>query len=295
MQYIVETEHLVKQYGLNKVIDDVSIHVKPGDIYGLIGRNGAGKTTLMRLILGLANKTSGKITLYEGKDLNASRKKIGAIIEEPALYKGETAYENLKRIAILAPTSDERIKEILHLVKLDNVGKKKVRDFSLGMKQRLGIAIALMGEPDLLILDEPINGLDPAGIKEMRNLILELHKKGVTFIISSHLLDELGKIATTYGIVNKGKIEEISARELKQQCKQHIRIVADDIEKAKAIIENMDSKYQVSVVDGELIVDNEIQDSAIINAKLVNSGVNVSELNVVTKGVEDYIIARIGA
>ena len=295
MQYIVETEHLVKQYGLNRVIDDVSIHVKPGDIYGLIGRNGAGKTTLMRLILGLANKTSGKITLYEGKDLNASRKKIGAIIEEPALYKGETAYENLKRIAILAPTSDERIKEILRLVKLDNVGKKKVRDFSLGMKQRLGIAIALMGEPDLLILDEPINGLDPAGIKEMRNLILELHKKGVTFIISSHLLDELGKIATTYGIVNKGKIEEISARELKQQCKQHIRIVADDIEKAKAIIENMDSKYQVSVVDGELIVDNEIQDSAIINAKLVNSGVNVSELNVVTKGVEDYIIARIGA
>lgn len=294
MEFIVETQHLVKQYGQNKVINDVSIHVKPGEIYGLIGKNGAGKTTLMRLILGLANKTSGSIFLYGESAEKAERKKIGALIEEPALYKGETAFENLKRMSILTPVTDEKIKEILKLVKLDGVGKKKVRDFSLGMKQRLGIAMALVGEPDLLILDEPINGLDPAGIKEMRNLILDLHKKGVTFIISSHLLDELGKIATTYGIVNKGKIEEISAKEIKQQCKQHIRFVVDDANKAKNIIEKMDSKYKISVADNEIIIDNEIKDSAIINAKLVNSGISVFELQVVSVGLEDYFIARLG-
>ena len=294
MEYIVETKNLVKQYGQNKVIDDVTIHVKPGEIYGLIGRNGAGKTTLMRLSLGLANKTSGNIFLYGKEDVKASRKKIGSLIEEPALYKNETAFENLKRMSILTPTSDEKLKQILQLVKLDRVGNKKVKEFSLGMKQRLGIAMALVGEPDLLILDEPINGLDPAGIREMRNLILDLHKQGVTFIISSHLLDELGKIATTYGIVNKGKIEEISAKEIKQQCRQHIRIVVDDVEKAKSIIEKMNTKYKISVVNNEIIIDNEIQDSAIINTKLVLSGISVSELDVVSVGVEDYFIARLG-
>ena len=295
MEYIVQTEHLVKQYGLNKVIDDVSINVKRGEIYGLIGKNGAGKTTLMRLILGLATKTSGKISLYGQSESDVSRRKIGALIEAPALYQGETAYENMKRMSILSPTSDDKIMEILRLVKLDNTGNKKVKDFSLGMKQRLGIALALIGEPDLLVLDEPINGLDPAGIKEIRDLIIDLHKKGVTFIISSHLLDELGKIATTYGIVNNGKIEEISAKDLKQQCKRHIRIVVDDTQKAKELIEKMDSKYKVSIVNGEVIVDNEIQDSALINTKLVTSGLNVSELDVVSIGFEEYFITRLGA
>lgn len=295
MEYIVETQHLVKKYGTNTVINDVSIHVKPGDIYGLIGKNGAGKTTLMRLLLGLANKTSGTILLYEKNEKEAPRKKIGSLIEAPALYSGESAYENLKRLAILTSTTDQRINEILKLVKLDNLDKKKVKDFSLGMKQRLGIAMALVGEPDLLILDEPINGLDPSGIKEMRDLILSLNKQGVTFIISSHLLDELGKIATIYGIVSEGKIEELTAREIKRQCKQHIRIVVDKPEEAKQIIEKMDSKYKVNLNDNEVIVNNEIQDAAIINAKLVGAGISVFELNTVSIGLEDYFIARLGA
>ena len=294
MEYIVETDNLVKIYGLHKVVDNVSIHVGRGEIYGLIGKNGAGKTTLMRLILGLAGKTSGNIYLY-GKDENeAPRSKIGALVESPALYKNETAFENMKRVAILTPTSDEKLKALLSVVKLDDTGKKKVKDFSLGMKQRLGIAMALIGDPDLLVLDEPINGLDPAGIKEMRDLILTLNEKGVTFIISSHLLDELGKIATTYGIINHGRIEEISAEELKQKCKKHIRIVVDDTKKAKQIIESMDKKYEVEIVHNEIIIDNEIEDSSKINAKLVTSGINVLEVDVISMGLEDYFIARLG-
>ena len=294
MEYIVETDNLVKIYGLHKVVDNVSIHVGRGEIYGLIGKNGAGKTTLMRLILGLAEKTSGNIYLYGKNENEAPRNKIGALVESPALYKNETAFENMKRVAILTPTSDEKLKALLSVVKLDDTGKKKVKDFSLGMKQRLGIAMALVGDPDLLVLDEPINGLDPAGIKEMRDLILTLNEKGVTFIISSHLLDELGKIATTYGIINHGRIEEISAEELKQKCKKHIRIVVDDTKKAKQIIESMDKNYDVEIVHNEIIIDNEIEDSSKINAKLVTSGINVLEVDVVSMGLEDYFIARLG-
>ena len=294
MEYIVETDKLVKIYGLHKVVDNVSIHVGRGEIYGLIGKNGAGKTTLMRLILGLAEKTSGNIYLYGKNENEAPRNKIGALVESPALYKNETAFENMKRVAILTPTSDEKLKALLSVVKLDDTGKKKVKDFSLGMKQRLGIAMALVGDPDLLVLDEPINGLDPAGIKEMRDLILTLNEKGVTFIISSHLLDELGKIATTYGIINHGRIEEISAEELKQKCKKHIRIVVDDTKKAKQIIESMDKNYDVEIVHNEIIIDNEIEDSSKINAKLVTSGINVLEVDVVSMGLEDYFIARLG-
>ena len=294
MEYIVETDNLVKIYGLHKVVDNVSIHVGRGEIYGLIGKNGAGKTTLMRLILGLAEKTSGNIYLYGKNENEAPRNKIGALVESPALYKNETAFENMKRVAILTPTSDEKLKALLSVVKLDDTDKKKVKDFSLGMKQRLGIAMALVGDPDLLVLDEPINGLDPAGIKEMRDLILTLNEKGVTFIISSHLLDELGKIATTYGIINHGRIEEISAEELKQKCKKHIRIVVDDTKKAKQIIESMDKNYEVEIVHNEIIIDNEIEDSSKINAKLVTSGINVLEVDVVSMGLEDYFIARLG-
>ena len=294
MEYIVETQNLVKQYGLHKVVDEVSIHVERGDIYGLIGKNGAGKTTLMRLILGLAEQTSGNIFLYGKGEKEAPRSKIGALVENPALYKNESAFENMKRLSILTPTSDEKIDELLTLVKLDSKDKKKVKDFSLGMKQRLGIAMALIGEPDLLILDEPINGLDPAGIKEMRDLILDLNKKGVTFIISSHLLDELGKIATTYGIINHGKLEEISSKELKQKCKKHIRIVVDNNQKAKKILQELNPKYKISIVNDEIVIDNEIQDSALINKTLINSGINVLELDVVSIGLEDYFITRLG-
>ena len=294
MEYIVQTENLVKKYGDKTVINNVCIHVKKGEIYGLIGKNGAGKTTLMRVILGLARPDGGNILLYDSDKLDEQRRKIGSLIEAPALYKNVSAFENMKRLSILSPTSDEKINEILNLVGLGDVGKKKVGDFSLGMKQRLGLALTLLGEPDLLILDEPINGLDPAGIKEIRNIIVDLNKKGVTFVISSHLLDELGKIATTYGIVHNGEIEEVTAKDLKEKCQKSIRISVNDAQKAKEIIENLDSKYKVTISDDAVIIADEIKDAQLINKTLITAGIEVFELKVESLDFEDYFIARLG-
>ena len=214
MEYVIETNGLTKKYGEKLAVNKASVHVRKGDIYGLIGKNGAGKTTLMKLLLGLAVPQSGEIKLFGNSDLNLSRKKIGSLIEAPVIFKNETAFENMKRFSILAPTTDEEIKRILDLVGIGNTGAKKAGAFSLGMKQRLGVGIALLGDPEILILDEPINGLDPAGIKEVRAMIVELNGRGITFMISSHILDELGKIATNYGIMHAGILEEISAAEL---------------------------------------------------------------------------------
>ncbi len=220
MKYVIQTKSLTKKYGTKIAVDKISLNVRKGDIYGLIGKNGAGKTTLMKLLLGLIYEDDGQINLFNSTSLEKERVKIGSLIEAPAFYKNETAFENLKRFSLLSPTSNEEIHNLLKLVGLDNTGKKKVGAFSLGMKQRLGIALALLGKPELLILDEPINGLDPSGIKEIRDIILDLNSKGVTFLISSHLLDELGKIATNYGIVSNGKlVEEITSVELNQKCR----------------------------------------------------------------------------
>lgn len=215
-QAIIETKGLTKKYKDKAAVNDVSILIEKGDIYGLIGKNGAGKTTLMRLILGLTQGDEGLVKLFESDDLSTSRYKIGSLIEEPGLYYGKTALENMRTFSLLYDdVTDEEIKDILKLVELDNTGNKKVKGFSLGMKQRLGIAIALMGHPKVLILDEPINGLDPLGIKQIRDMILKLNKSGVTIMISSHFLGELGKVVTKYGIMVEGKIvEEALATEL---------------------------------------------------------------------------------
>ena len=208
MDYIIQTDSLTKSFGNKAAVDKVSLHVGKGEIYGLIGKNGAGKTTLMKLLLGLSNPNSGEIKLYGGSDLNKARRTIGSLIEEPALYKNETALENLRRFAILVPTPDEDLQKLLELVGLGNVGNKKAGRFSLGMRQRLGLAIALLGNPDIMILDEPINGLDPAGIKEIRDIILELNQKGVTFLISSHLLDELGSCFPIWETFTEEAVED---------------------------------------------------------------------------------------
>lgn len=238
MEYIIETEGLTKRYGKRLCVNNISIHIAKGDIYGFIGRNGAGKTTAMRLILVLARPTSGKIKLFNSDDLNAQRKKIGSLIEAPGLYKRCSALENMKRFSILYGGDDKEIEELLSFVGLNGVGNKKVGQFSLGMKQRLGIAIALLGNPEVLILDEPVNGLDPAGIKEVRDLLLKLNKeKNVTIMISSHLLDELAKITTKYGIINNGVlVEEIDAPKLMERCKNNIVISCDRLQEAKEFI-----------------------------------------------------------
>lgn len=229
MNYIIETKELYKHYGDKIAVNKMSLHIKKGDIYGLIGKNGAGNTSLMKLLLGLTSPNSGQIRLFDNDNLNEGRQKIGSLIEAPALYKNETAFENMKRFSILAGSNhNQEINPILQLVGLGDTGKKKCGSFSLGMRQRLGIAIALLGNPEILILDEPINGLDPAGIKEIRDIIVQLNKQGVTFLISSHLLDELGKIATNYGIVNNGQlVEEITAQKLQTKCRSSLVIATD--------------------------------------------------------------------
>lgn len=295
MQPIIETNSLTKRYKQYCAVNQMSIQINKGEIYGLIGKNGAGKTTLMKLLLGLTRADSGKIKLFDSFDLDSSRRKIGSLIESPALYKNETAYENMKRFAILAPTSDEEIRRILALVKLDNTGNKKVKEFSLGMKQRLGIAIALLGSPELLILDEPINGLDPAGIKEIRDVILELNAQGVTFLISSHLLDELGKIATRYGIMANGVlVEEITADELKNRCKTNLLAVTDHLATAANALKAWKKDIATEFTVNGLRISSEIEDSSEVTLQLVNAGVRVYELKRESIDPEEFFIERMG-
>ena len=295
MEYVIETNALTKRFPGKIAVDHVDMHVRRGDIYGLIGKNGAGKTTAMKMILGILTPTEGTISLFGSTDLAVERKKIGSLIEAPGIYKNQTARENMKRFAILAGGDDKKIDELLSFVGLGRVGSKKAGAFSLGMKQRLGIAIALLGDPELLILDEPINGLDPAGIREIRELILKLNvEKGVTIMISSHLLDELGKVATTYGIINNGElVEEVTAEELAERSRQGLLVKVDNTTTAETILkQNGFIDYRVK--NDSILLHTESERSAEINALLVGGGVGVSELRIRNTGFEDYFIERLG-
>ncbi|MBR3297992.1 MAG: ATP-binding cassette domain-containing protein [Clostridia bacterium] len=294
MEYVVETNALVKKYGQKAAVDNMSVHVRKGDIYGLIGKNGAGKTSLMKLLLGLTIPNSGEIKLFGSTDLGAARMRIGSLIEAPAIYKNETAMENLARFSLLAPTSKNRMHELLELVGLGDVGKKKAGAFSLGMRQRLGIAIALLGDPELLILDEPINGLDPAGIKEIRDLIVEMNRRGTTFMISSHLLDELGKIATNYGIAHEGVLEEITAEELQRKCRVSLKLGVSDPAKAQELIRASFPELQTHIEGGKLHILSDVNDPAALNRALVMADIGVYELAGEGTGMEDFFIERLG-
>ena len=295
MEYVIETKALTKKYGEKLAVNGMSLHVRKGDIYGLIGKNGAGKTTLMKLLLGLTSANGGEIKLFGNTDLDRARQKIGSLIEAPALYKNETAFENMKRFAILAPTSDEEIRKLLTLVGLGNVGSKKTGEFSLGMKQRLGIAIALLGNPELLILDEPINGLDPAGIKEIRDIILDLNAKGVTFLVSSHLLDELGKIATNYGIMSGGLlVEEITSAELEEKCRTSLKITVDNTSMAMALLSHHHPEIRMEQHENTVRILSMVEDTSVFVEELVKNGVRVYEVKNESQGFEDFFIERMG-
>lgn len=221
MSVILRTNHLTKRYGHRPVVNGISMTVHEGDIYGIIGKNGAGKTTLIRMVTGLAAPSDGNLLLFGSPDLQIGREHIGTVIESPALYPGMTARENLVTQCKLQGVADlSQVDSILTLVGLDDTGKKKTKDFSLGMRQRLAIALSLVGSPKLLILDEPINGLDPEGIKEVRDLILKLNRdRKITVMISSHILGELSKLATRYGIIHHGSlIEEFTEEQLWERC-----------------------------------------------------------------------------
>lgn len=252
MEYILTAESLGKQYRHFKALDSFSIHVPKGSIYGFVGKNGAGKTTFIRLICGLQEPTSGSYTLYGAKNtdpgITKSRRRMGAVVETPSIYLDMTAEDNLKeQYRIIGLPSFDDIPELLRLVGLENTGKKKAKNFSLGMKQRLGIAIALAGSPDFLILDEPVNGLDPQGIIEMRELILKLNQeRQITFLISSHILDELSRLATHYGFIDSGHmVRELNASELDAACRKCIRVQVSDIHALTRVLDEMDIEYNI--------------------------------------------------
>lgn len=256
MEYVLETENLSKQYRTFKALDRLSMRVEKGAIYGFVGKNGAGKTTLIRIICGLQEPTDGKYTLYgkeyHSADIGRSRRRMGAIVETPSIYQDLTAEENLRaQYRVLGRPSFDGIDELLELVGLHGTGKKKARHFSLGMRQRLGIAVALAGNPDFLVLDEPVNGLDPQGIVEIRELILKLNREHLmTVLISSHILDELSRLATHYGFIDSGRIvKEISAEELERSCRKCMNLTVSDINALVRVLDSMGVEYAVTATN----------------------------------------------
>lgn len=299
MKYLLQTNSLTKQYGRQKAVNAVNIHIRQGDIYGLIGRNGAGKTTLLKMLSGLAAPTEGDFTLYgkSGKEAYLCLSRVGTLIERPGIYPNMSAAENL-RVKCLAMGIRKKgeIEEILDIVGLGDTGKKKVKNFSLGMKQRLGIALALVGNPDLVILDEPINGLDPQGIAEIRETLSRLNsERNITFIISSHILEELSKIATHYGIIHDGVLlQELTREELLARCSERIELRTDDTRKACTVLDEI-GITEYKVVDADTIhIFERLNDSGEITMALARNQVKTMGITVKNEALEDYYLNLTG-
>ena len=299
MEYILTTEKLTKIYGDKRAADSVSLHIKKGDVYGLIGRNGAGKTTVLKMICGLSTPTSGSVTFMgkQGDELKSEMNKIGSLIETPGLFPKMTAYKNLKIKCILCGRNDDAyIMSLLKQVGLEGAEYKLVQNFSLGMKQRLGIALALVGDPEFIVLDEPINGLDPQGIAEMREIIHNLSKEqGMTVIVSSHILEELAKVANSFGIINDGKlIDEFSSEELEWRCGKYVLLKAGDIEKTEKVLSDAGICSYKVLDNGDIRINEEVKDTSKLIAALVGAGVPVYELSSVQSTLEEYYLNRTG-
>lgn len=298
---VLKTYNITKKYGEQLAVDNVNMTIKKGDIYGFIGQNGAGKTTLIRLITGLIHKSGGEIELLganEENELNKVRTMVGSLIETPSFYTNMTARENLEVSRLVRNIPGKKcIDEVLELVGLKDVEKKKVKNFSLGMRQRLGIANALMGNPKLLILDEPINGLDPMGIVEIRELLKKINKeKDMTILISSHILSELSELATTYGIISNGKlIEEITAKQLSEKCRQYIDLKVDDTARAVILLERElgISDYEV-LEDSNIKVFSNLDNVGEVNSLLSRSGIIVESISVKGENLEEYFMNKVG-
>lgn len=298
MNTILSTDKLTKQFGKHRAVDGASIEIRPGDIYGLIGRNGAGKTTLLKMVSGLSKPTSGTYSLF-GKDGKCAQllSRVGILIEEPGLFPNLTAAENIRLKCIALGVREANVvEELLELVDLKDTGKKQVRRFSMGMKQRLGLALALVGNPDLVILDEPINGLDPQGIAAMRLLIDRLNReRKITFLISSHILEELSKIATKYGIIHQGNIlQELTREELHERCREHIVLRTDDNARAATVLESM-GIHNFKAVDAESIqVYDHLDAGGDITLRLAEAGIKTYGIAIQNEGLENYFLKLTG-
>ncbi len=299
MDYVLKTNALSKNYGHFKALNGLSMNVPKGAIYGFVGKNGAGKTTLIRLICGLQNPSSGDYILYGRKNMEKeivkSRRRMGAVVETPSIYLDMTAEENLKQqYRILGLPSFDGLYEILELVGLDDTGKKKARNFSLGMRQRLGIAIALVGDPDFLVLDEPVNGLDPQGIIEIRELILKLNReRQITVLISSHILDELSKLATYYGFIDNGSIvKEVSAAELEKTCRKCVHMEVSDTKELARVLDKMKVEYKIfSDTEADVFAKIKISQLTLELAKVNCEVISMQEKD---ESLESYYISLVG-
>lgn len=299
MEYVLQTNALKKQYGNHKALNGLSMHVPNGSIYGFVGKNGAGKTTLIRLVCGLQEPTEGGFSIYgisnRQKEISKSRRRIGAVVETPSIYLDMTAEDNLKQqYRILGMPSYDGISDLLVLVGLENTGKKKAKNFSLGMRQRLGIAIALSGNPDFLILDEPVNGLDPQGIIEIRELILRLNRKyGITVLISSHILDELARLATHFGFIDNGHIvKEISAAELEAACRKCIHLTVSDTNILSRVLDESGMEFTIlSNTEADIFGEISVTELAL---KLSAQSCEIQSMVKQDESLENYYINLIG-
>lgn len=299
MEYILKTKDLYKKYQNFTALNGLTMNVPKGSIYGFVGKNGAGKTTLIRILCGLQKETNGSFELYgiKNKDklINDARKKMGAVVETPSIFLDLTAYENLKmQYDVLGISDYDGINELLKLVGLENTGKKKAKNFSLGMRQRLGIAISLCGNPEFLVLDEPINGLDPQGIVEIRELIKKLNKeRNITILISSHILDELSRVATHYGFISSGKIvREMSAEEFEKECKHTIRLVTNDNGNLEKILNK--KKYNFKLIDKTTAdIYGKVEITPLV-LSLYEEGISVLKLTESEENLENYFFNLLG-
>ncbi len=299
MKDVIVTQNLTKMYGDKAAVSSMDMHVKQGDIYGFIGRNGSGKSTTLKMLCGLAFPTQGSIRVF-GQSLSREsvRKRIGVLIESPGLEGGRSAYENmyLKASLMGIVDPDKEIRELLTLTGLNPDNKKLVKRYSMGMKQRLGIAMALLGGPDLLILDEPINGLDPEGMNQLRSLLVDLNqKKGVTILVSSHILGELSKMATRYGIIKDGcLVKEISKEELSAECKDYLYLKTSDSKMAAVLLEE-----KLGIRNYEVRPEGEIRiyqkaDSGQITTVMTSAGISVFAIYGHQQDLEGYFLDLMG-
>ena len=300
MDYILETNNLTKVYGQKEATKNVNLHIREGQIYGLIGRNGAGKTTVMRMISGLSKPTRGSYSLFgkTGLAMQMQLKNVGVLIEHPGLYPRLSAYENLK-IKYIGMGIRPRgyVEELLKTVGLENTDRKKgAASYSLGMRQRLGIALALVGDPKMIILDEPINGLDPQGIVEVREMVSRLRdERGITIMISSHILDELAKVADAYGVIHEGTLlDEFTAEELHERCGQSLVLRTDDAAGTLQILENMGLQGAKRDPDGSLRLAQGMERAKEISKAIVNAGIGLEEIYLRTKTLEEYYLGMTG-
>lgn len=300
-EFAIKTVNLSKKYGRDFAVENLNLNIRLGEIYGFIGKNGAGKTTAIRMITGVAAPSSGEIQLFDKhtqSEVEMARKRIGVLMDHPAIYPNMTTYENLEvnRLQRGIP-GRECIEKVSELLQLEEFKNKKVKNFSMGMKQKLGIAIALLGDPELLILDEPINGLDPVVIVEIRELLKKLRKdKNTTILISSHILSELYQLATCFGIIHEGRLlEELTLKELDEKCKVSLNIKVDDTNKAVLILENKLNTRNFKVLqDNTIKIYDYIDDVKTVSKIITSNGVNIEQL--VSKGdsLEDYFVNLIG-